>query len=1155
MFGDPQFGSWQSKCNIRNMIFDRFRSTLLTVALGLGPVVALSVIPPSLYAQSITSGDIAGVVTDDSGAAVPGAKIVLNNIDTGTTQTLTSNGTGAYRASLLKPGSYKITVTEAGFQTYTTTVTVATGQTSTVVAKMAVGSGSETVDVSSSDVPLLHTEDAQISTSFSQKEVQNLPNPGDDLTYVAQVSPGAVMNTSSGGGYGNFSVFGLPATSNTFTLNGTYENDPFLNISNSGATNLLLGNNEVSEVDVVSNAYSGQYGGLGGAQVNEITISGTNQFHGNLVYQWNGTVLNANDYFRNQTPTVTPRNFDNVNQFAARIGGPIIKDKLFFFVNYEGLRIVLPASQQVYAPNQAYINHVEAMASPADLSTYQKIFSLYQNARGYSTAQQSATDPYAVGYFSTQTNSTTEGLLTARVDAKLSDKDTAFTHFKWDKGVQATWTDPISPIFNERSIQPSFEGTLGETHVLNANMTNQFLFNVMWYSAIYTNPTASTALSDLPTGVLDFQQLGGTFTTLGGEDYAVPQGRNVTNYQIIDDFSWTHGHHTLQTGVYYRRDDITDFSPTMYTVPLTFESENTTFYNAQGVDYYQQQYPTRTSQPVALYNLSGYVQDAWKARPNLTITAGVRFEHNSNPVCQTNCFAYSNGPFASLPQSTTTPYSSLISSGEHAAFPGFQAIAINPRFGFSWSPMGTDSRTVVRGGFGMFTDVFPGTVADDFLNNAPTNDGFTLYGPYYGGKPISVNPANATSGQYLTNAANMAFQAGFHNGASYNSLTAGLPGFSAPSLYTASGKLHYPTYEEYSLQVEQAIDPKRQTVVSLSYVGNHGYHEPELNSGVNSYGVNNGYCGAATGTPTTDCPADATTGYTGGNVINFTGFPTAPQNGSFSQVTEASNGTMSNYNGLLVGVSRRTKTMTISFNYTYSHALDEISNGGILPFSITNSIYSAENPFNIRQNYGNADYDVRHNITASYVYTMPYFGGPKLLTDGWQVSGTVFHHSGMPFTVVDSALSANNYSTLFFAQQVHGVHSCGVGGSLYNNATGMTAAPCAIATKGNYVDPTAFGQQERNQTYGPSYTDTDVSVLKGFHVPMPHTDTGRLELGAQFFNALNHPNFASPGHDINNPTTLGVITSTVNTPTSILGSGLGGDASARLIQLKGTFTF
>jgi hypothetical protein len=1085
-------------------------------------------------------------VTDTSGAAVPGAKIVLNNIDTGTTQTLTSNGTGAYRASLLKPGTYKMTVTESGFESYTTTVTVATGQISTVDAKMTIGSSAETVDVSSSDVPLLHTEDAQVSTTFTQKEVQNLPNPGDDLTYVAQVSPGAVMNTSSGGGYGNFSVFGLPATSNTFTLNGTYENDPFLNLNNSGATNLLLGNNEVSEVDVVSNAYSGQYGGLGGAQVNEVTISGTNKFHGNAMYQWNGRALNANNYFLKQEGQ--PRNFDNVNQFAARLGGPILKDRLFFFVDYEGLRVVLPNTQQVYAPSQTYINYVEQMAaknSPADLQTYKNIFSIYQNAKGYSTATQptmynpdgslNLTTP--VGYYAAQTNFTHEALFTARVDGKISDNDTAFAHFKYDKGVQATWTDPINPLFNSDSPQPSFEGTFGETHVLNANMTNQFLFNVMWSSSVFSNTNQTQANALLPY-VLNFSTYGGgSFTTLGGEDNYFPQGRNVTNYQFIDDFSVTHGHHTIQTGIYFRRDDITDYSPSEYSVtPMAYTTQYNSFENAQGLDIYEQQYPMRNTQPVSVYNLAGYVQDSWKIRPNLNLTAAVRLEHNSNPVCQTNCFADTNGSFESLNPSLTTPYSTLIASGQHAAFPGFQAIAINPRAGFSWSPLGTDSSTVLRGGFGMFTDVFPGTVADYLLNNAPTNVGFNLYGQYYGGAPISVNSASATSGEAVTMASNAAFQAGFKNGASYTSLSNSVNGFSAPNMYSAVGKLHYPTYEEYSLQLEQAIDRKRQTVVSLSYVGNHGYHEPELNSGVNAYGVNNGQAGA-TGT------------------INFTGMPTAAPNGSFAQVTEVSNGAMSNYNGLMVGVSRRTKSQTVSFNYTYAHALDEISNGGILQYSLDNSVTTAENPYNLRQNYGNADYDVRHNITASYVYTMPYFGGPKLLTDGWQVSGTVFHHTGMPFTVFDSALTATNYTGPFFAAQVHGVHSCGVGGSIFNNNTGTVAQRCGIATPGNYTDPTAFGQQHRNQVFGPGYTDTDINILKSFHVALPHSDSGRLELGAQFFNALNHPNFASPGHDLANPTTFGAITSTVSTPTSILGSGLGGDSSARLIQLKGTFSF
>ena len=166
--------------------------------------------------------------------------------------------------------------------------------------KLALGSPSQTVEVTAA-APILHTEAADLSTTFSMEQVQSLPNPGNDLTFVAQTAPGTVMNTGSG--YGNFSAFGLPATSNTFTVNGGYENDPFLNVNNSGASNLLLGNNDVSDVSVISNAYNASFGGLGGAQINESTRSGSNTFHGNASYWWNGSSLNANDFFLNQTGT------------------------------------------------------------------------------------------------------------------------------------------------------------------------------------------------------------------------------------------------------------------------------------------------------------------------------------------------------------------------------------------------------------------------------------------------------------------------------------------------------------------------------------------------------------------------------------------------------------------------------------------------------------------------------------------------------------------------------------------------------------------------------------------------------------------------------------------------------------------------------------
>jgi hypothetical protein len=194
------------------------------------------------------------------------------------------------------------------------------------------------------------------------------------------------MNTQ--GGFGNSSTFGLPATSNLFTVNGMNENDPFLNLNNSGATNLLLGQNDINQATVVNNGYSGQYGGLAGANVNYITKAGSNAWHGNATYWWNGRAMNANNFINNASGAARP--FDNANQWAASFGGPIKKDKTFFFVDYEGLRVILPTSTPVNIPSpgfQAATLANLALNSPDSVPFYTQMFNLYQNAPGASRAQ------------------------------------------------------------------------------------------------------------------------------------------------------------------------------------------------------------------------------------------------------------------------------------------------------------------------------------------------------------------------------------------------------------------------------------------------------------------------------------------------------------------------------------------------------------------------------------------------------------------------------------------------------------------------------------------------------------------------------------------------------------------------------------------------
>ncbi len=222
--------------------------------------------------------------------------------------------------------------------------------------RLEVGAMGTTVEVSGV-TPLMETESADMSTSFDQNLVENLPNGGNDLTAVAYTAPGVMMN--SGGMYGNFTANGLPATSNVFTVDGENQMDPFLNLNNSGPTNLMLGKNSINEATVVTNAYSGQYGQQAGAQVNLVSKGGTNGFHGNAQYQWTGRYLDANDWFNTFFQPAQPRPFSNNNQWAASFGGPIRKDKTFFFIDTEGIltcKLFSVDDDYVYTPTTAFLD-------------------------------------------------------------------------------------------------------------------------------------------------------------------------------------------------------------------------------------------------------------------------------------------------------------------------------------------------------------------------------------------------------------------------------------------------------------------------------------------------------------------------------------------------------------------------------------------------------------------------------------------------------------------------------------------------------------------------------------------------------------------------------------------------------------------------------
>jgi hypothetical protein len=1099
---------------------------------------------PAAHAQSNLAGDIAGTVTDPSGAAIVGATVKATSQETGAVATATTSATGAYRFSLLKPATYALSASAKGFKATATVVTVSVGQITTQDLRLAVGAATETIEVNAT-TQLLQTDTAQLSTAVSMQQLENIPNPGSDITYTAQAKPGVVMNTGANSatgalGYGNFSAYGLPGVSNNFTVNGMEVNDPFLNLNNSGPSNLLLGMNDMQETDVITNAYEVEYGTLAGVQLNSISRSGSDKFHGNFNWYWNGRSMNADNWY-NKNPnydggTVINRPFSNFNQWAAAVGGPIKKDKAFFFVNTEGISFIASTQDIVYVPDPGFESSVigtnsscsDATSSlyeagyAGECSFYKTMFALYNAAPGASTAGESATDPGALQYSAATRFSMTEWMLTARVDANLTANDKMFGHFKYDKGTQPSYSDPINSAFDADSVQPDWEGQFAETHSFGTKAVNQFLATGSYYSAIFVNKNPTLELATFP---FDLYWYDGFVNNLNNNAPAWPEGRNVTQWQLGDDFSYTVGKHTLKAGVALKKDDISDFDPLILTVPeVLTDAAYGDFQNGQAL-LGVQNFPTKPGLPLSLYTLGFYAEDIYKPVAKMTVTAGVRLERNSNVSCRNNCLSNLGGDFFNLARSaplnsTSYAYNTQFKYGLPNAFTNYQNFAFEPRVGFTYS---LSSKTVVRGGVGFFTDVFPGTIADAMLDNPPLTTSWTVYGATASTASVTypavaLEPSDPTSVQSRAISDNATFQSGFKSGGSFASECTANANICTvpPTLTTVQVPLHYPMYEEWNLQIQQAFTHTQS--IQIGYVGNHGYHEPDQNVGANAFG---GY-----GLPVAASPAP-----------------------SFGEVNEIGSNAVSNYAGLVVSYLFQGHGLNAQLNYTWSHALDEISNGGVLPFN-TGSLYVQQNPYNLRQNYGNSDYDVPQNFSANYLYAMPYFGGPRALTGDWQIGGTLFFNGGSPFTpeayVSDYGIGndGNGAEVVALAPKPGVNHHCTA--SATNPAT-----PCITPADFTYSMP--FGAAERNQFWGPHFFDTDMTVQKGFK--LPHMgDQGKFEAGMTAFNLFNHPSFGLPV-GLFDSSHFGKILYAEGPPTTIYGSGLGGDPTIRIVEFTGKFIF
>jgi len=1114
-----------------NMRMERtyMRSAFSLVAVAM----ILLLLPTSLVSQSIVTGGLNGTVTDPSGAVVPNATVTLTDPATSLSRTTNTNAFGLYSFALLKPGSYTVTVTQSGFKKVSQNVEVNLGQTAAANIRLALGNASETVEVSATG-QMLQTEDANVSTDIGARQIENLPNPGNDITYIAQTAPGVAMNSATGNGYGNFSAFGMPGTSNLFTINGNDYNDPFLNLNNSGASNLLLGGNELQEVAVVSNGYTGQYGRQAGAQIDYSTKSGANTFHGDASYSWTGRSMDANDWFNNFNGA--PRPFQNNNQWAASIGGPIKKNKVFFFVNTEGLRYIFGTSTDVFVPDPLFQTEVLSNIPAASVPFYQQMFSLYNAAPGINRAVPSPMtcasytpiNP-AIGtscldtFRDTTTNGNKEWLLSFRLDWNISDKDKVFGRAKFDRGTQPTYTDPINSVFNTDSIQPQNEGQLNYTHTFSPNVVNNFIGSVLYYSAIFGSPDLQKGLATFPY-IVTSADSSLTALGVGGSDYPLafyfPQGRKVTQWQLVDDVSWSKGRHNLKFGANFRRDDVSDHTASEQPFPAMSTSLNG-FATGTVDSFVNQNFAVSGSQPIAFSSWGLYAQDQWKATSKLTFTFTLRVDRNTPGTCQNGCTSKTTQPFNSptFDHSATVPYDQMMYSSKQI-LRNIQLAVVEPRVGFAYSGWG--GTTVIRGGAGLFTDLYPGTILDNFTTNFPTENRFTVPGMF----PLApTEPGNAAAS---IAACNSGFTSNFHSGGTVTSYQNANPNCGVPGLYDVNQNFKNPEYAEWNLELEHAFGST--TSLTMNYVGNYGYNLIVFNPSLNAFG--------------------------------FGGLPAAAPDSRVLSANQYYNPGTSNYNGLTTTLTQRMwHGFTGSFNYTWAHSLDDVSNGGVLPYSIYSSITNQINPLCLRcLNYSSSDYDARTNITANYVWQMPFKSSNRFLNQaisGWTLSQTFFRRTGLPFSAVDGVTQSNLVANNFNPSQANVLAYPSGAGTLPQTCGAPAVASGAIVPclplslfLPAGTEP-GFGGTLRNQFRGPSYFNTDLTVRKNFKL----TERVTFSFATIFYNILNHPNFGNPYDNMAVPSLFGSAFTTISPPTTPYGAFASAAEDARIVQFNGKIIF
>ncbi len=981
-----------------------------------------------LSAQGATSATVLGTVTDSAGAVVPNAPVQVKNVATGQVQHVATDAQGRYTIADLPIGNYEAQATAPGFQTTVRRgITLTVGEQAVVDFSLSVGQSQQTVTVEA-EVSQVDTLSTAVASYVEQRQINDLPLNGRNFTDLVALVPGVSSGSQIGNGganllYGvenNFAVSGARSEGQAYLLDSTNIQGFWNHGSGSGVMGTTLGIEAIAEFSVLTNTYSAQFGG-NGAVVNAVSRSGTNGFHGSAYEFLRNSAVDAANFFDNATGSKKAP--FRQNQFGGALGGPIKKDKLFFFVNDEELRKSLGQTFVGLIPDaNAHLGIVNGQTIPIN-PAIKPILDLYP-----ATTLTSPTGIVSVPEVDTTTGN--ENYLLARLDYTMSAKDSLFVRYVRDAGdiTMPFLGSPLPPRWPEIGSTRNQFATIEYRRVISASMVNllRFSFTRTKETDVQAKPDQTPALDFFP----ERHQNGGVnitgLSSIGTSIFA-PLLEVQNKFPLSDDVFWTRGSHSLR------------FGATLDRIQSNFQQQGWWggFYTFPGLTAFLQGQPTLFQGPepgltdsyrdFREREVDLYIHDEWKALPKLTVNVGVRYEFVTNPTTNLH------------------PLETLI----HPPFGTFQKVPnvfasnpsvhnIDPRIGLAYDPFG-DHKTAIRAGAGIFYDpIHARSYASGYYFNPP----YAL--AFIGGAPAFPNPFPGA----LPPPAQLV-------GVDYNTVN-------TPHMYQWNFNIQHQLFASTSLTV--------------GYVGSRGVHlyaardiNPVLPTevgGVQIFGVPIG-------------PSRA--GMKSNPRLN----PASAALSSEAPVGDSS------YNSLQVGLNRRfSHGVQTQLSYTWSKCMDDASGtygleGGI-PWS---------DPLNGSYDRGRCLFDRPQVFHLSGVYALPF--KKNILVTGWQMSGGVTAQSGSPWNV-----------TVGFDQS-GGV----VAGSERPNLI-MPANQIMQDKVTQWVNPAGFGlpapgtlgNLQRDFLAGPGTTDVDYAVLKDTTIK----EQFRLQFRAEFFNILNHPNFALP---------------------------------------------